>query len=77
MYLCFLPPIFNLPEILTQKITINKTLWLYKCAKSLANQQDPSMSLQILAALCQENDATPFLGISGWKGLPADWDCLF
>lgn len=76
MYLCCLSPIFSLPAILTRKITINKNLWPYRCAKSLANQQDSSMSLQILAALCQENDATPFLGTSA-MGSASSWLGLF
>lgn len=75
MYLCCLPPIFNLLAILTRKI-INKMFWPYKCAKSLANQQDSSLSLQILAALCQENEATPFLGTSMMESA-SSWFRLF
>lgn len=76
MYLCCLPPIFNLPAILTRKITINTNLCPYKCAKSLANLQDSNMSLQILAALYQEDDATPFLGTSAMESA-SSWLGLF
>lgn len=81
MYFCCLPPIFNLPAILTKKkkrkkATTNKNLWPYGCAKSLANQQDSSMSLQILAAFCRENDATLFLGTSAMEST-SSWCRLF